>query len=242
MGKKLTETLVGIFVLVGFVIFVLLFIWLSGRIGLRNTYDVTVHFNDVTGLRMGDPVMVFGIEKGKVKALHIDRQGVVTILAIDRKITLPEDSKIVIQSVSYLGADRYVRIFPGQATKTSNSFIGVNQTLDLESIAGQIDTLVNMLKDVKLPDLNKVTNNLSQQLDKSTQKFSEVLKGPADKIEDLAVSLDSLSALLKGNGSVGKLLKSDEMYQEVRETNQALKDLIKDIKENPKKYITIKVF
>jgi len=48
--------------------------------------------------------------------------------------------------------------------------------------------------------------------------------------------------LVKGDGSVGKLLKSDELYEEIRATNQALKALIQDINENPKKYLQIKVF
>jgi phospholipid/cholesterol/gamma-HCH transport system substrate-binding protein len=54
--------------------------------------------------------------------------------------------------------------------------------------------------------------------------------------------LDSLIMLLKGDGAIGKLLTSDELYEEVRQTNLALKDLLEDIKENPKRYINIKVF
>jgi ABC-type Zn uptake system ZnuABC Zn-binding protein ZnuA len=106
----------------------------------------------------------------------------------------------------------------------------------------QFDSLLILIKDIELPDFNKIAAEFSRKLDKATQQLSNMFEGPSEKIEDLVIRLDSLSLQFKGNGTVGKLLKSDELYEEVRETNQALKELITDIKENPKKYINIKVF
>jgi ABC-type transporter Mla subunit MlaD len=242
MGKNLRETLVGVFVVISIIIFIVLYAWLSGRVGLRNTYDVTVYFDDVTGLRVGDPVMIYGLEKGKVKALELGKKGVATILALDRDIKLPEDSRIIIQSVSYLGSDRYVRIFPGKEQNQSTVFNGANQTIDLESMASNINSLVTMLRNVNLPDFDVVATDLMTELNRTTRRIADMVKGPTTRIESLAVRLDSLSMLIEGDGTLGRLLKSDELYEEVRETNQALRDLIVDIKENPKRYINIKVF
>jgi len=242
MGKRLTETLVGVFIVVGIIVFIILYAWLAGKIGLRNTHDITVYFDDVTGLKVGDPVMIYGLEKGKVKSLQINRNGVVMILAIDRDFIIPADSKISIRSVSYLGSDKYVQIVPGKSLSASAVYYGKNETLDLEAIGIQLDTLMTTLRNFKIPDFDKIAVNLSSEFGKIGRQLSEMLEGPSDRIENLAVRLDSLSKLLNEEGTVGKLLKSDEFYQEVRETNQALKDLIKDVKENPKKYVTIKVF
>ena len=86
MTRGVRETLVGIFVIIGVIVFIVLYTWLSGRISLRNTYDINVRFEDVEGLRVGDPVLVFGIEKGQVKSLHIKRDHVLVVLAMHRDI------------------------------------------------------------------------------------------------------------------------------------------------------------
>jgi formylmethanofuran dehydrogenase subunit A len=62
------------------------------------------------------------------------------------------------------------------------------------------------------------------------------------QLEALVIKLDTLGEFLKQEGTVKKLMTSEELYQEVRDTNQKLKELLEDIKTNPKKYFTIKVF
>ncbi|MCK4252051.1 MCE family protein [candidate division WOR-3 bacterium] len=249
MGKHMKETLVGIFIIAGIVVFIILYIWLSGRIGLRNTYDVVVYFEDVTGLRIGDPVTVFGIEKGKVKSLEIDRENVKTIIALDRDIILPKDTKIVVRSVSYVGSDRYVKITPGRDEEIPDVYYGVSEALDLESMATQFDSLFTSFKNFNMGELTEVAAELSRNIDKNITRLVDMMQKPTSKIdavvektEDVVEELDSLIMLLKGDGAIGKLLTSDELYEEVRQTNLALKDLLEDIKENPKRYINIKVF
>ncbi len=242
MGRRLVETIVGVFIIIGAIIFVVLYLWLAGMVGLRNTYEVTVYFDDVTGLRAGDPVMVFGIEKGRVKAFRIEGTRVVTTLAIENDIRLPSDSKIAVRSVSYLGSDRYVRIDLGKAPTESAVYYGHNETLDIEAFATVFDSLTNMLKGIQVPDLNKAITKIANDIDRNTRQLSEMLKSPSEKIENLVVRLDSLSGQFKKEGTLGRLMQSDELYIEVMETNQELKALIKDIQENPKKYINIKIF
>ena len=248
MGKQLRETLVGIFIIAGIILFIVLYTWLSGRLGLRNTYDVIVYFDDVTGLRVGDPVAVYGIEKGKVKVLEIDSSMIRAVLAIERDIVLPKDSQIAIRSISYVGSDRYVKIIPGSSQEIADVYYGFNESLDLESMATQFDSLVVMIKNIAPDelDLNKIAMQLSRNIDKNMRLLRETVQEPADKFEHLVERLDSLSTLMStlisGDGTVAKLLKSDELYEELRLTNQSLQDLVEDIRENPKKYINIKVF
>lgn len=244
MVKQIKSTFVGIFIIVGIILFVLLYTWFSGRLGLRNTYDVVVMFDDVLGLRIGDPVMVYGMEKGKVKDLKIDQNKIKSLLAIDRDIIIPEDSKIFIKSISMLGADRYVKIVPGSSDKTASVYYGTGGGFDLGALGAQLDSLMLVIKNFKLGDfdLNKIATKLTRDMNRNLETLTESVKGPAEKIEHLSVRLDSLTALLSGDGTVAKLIKSDELYEEVRQTNQALKSLIEDIKENPQKYINIKVF
>jgi phospholipid/cholesterol/gamma-HCH transport system substrate-binding protein len=242
MTRGLRQALVGIFVIFGIIVFIVLYTWLSGKISLSNTYNLRVYFADVEGLRIGDPVLVFGIEKGKVKSMSIDGDQVLVVLAMDKSIVLPEDSRISVRAVSYIGADKYVKVTPGKADKIPEVYYGMGGSLQLEDLASQLDSLITTFGKIEIPDLDQAVRNLSKDISKNLERLSTMIKRPVDRIEILVARLDSLSMLVQGDGTVGKLLKSDELYEEVRETNRALKALVEDINANPKKYIQIKVF
>jgi len=238
--KKIRDTLVGFFIVIGVVFFIILYTWLTGRIGMRNTRDVSVFYSDVGGLRVGDPVMVFGLEKGKIKSLRIEGGKVRTVLSVSRDIPLPEDSRFALRSGSLLGGDRYIKITPGTSATPGLVFEGVIESLDLESIAGELSKVIKMIENLKLPDLNNVGAQLSQAIDKSIKNLSQMFRQPGDQLNTLVQRLDSISIMLKGDGTVGRLLKSDELYQEMRSTAKSLKELVDDIKNNPKKYMDLK--
>ena len=242
MARGVRQALVGIFVIVGIVVFIVLYTWLSGRISLSNTYDVHVYFEDVEGLKVGDPVLVYGIQKGKVKSMAIDGDKVLTILAMDRDIVLPEDTRITVRAISYIGADKYVKVTPGKSDKVPDVHYGARGGLELDVLAGKLDSLITTFGKIEIPDLGEAVQELSRDISRSLERLSTMIRGPVDRIEILAARLDSLTMLIQGEGTVGKMLKSDELYEEIRETNSALKELVQDIKENPKKYLQIKVF
>ena len=242
MTRGLREGLVGVFVIAGVLVFIALYTWLSGRISLRNTYDIKVYFQDVEGLRVGDPVLVFGMEKGKVKSMKIDGDLVLVVLAMNEGIVLPEDTRIAIRSVSYIGADKYVKVTPGKGENVPEVYYGSSGSLELEALASQLDSLVATFGKIEIPDLDKAIKGLSDDISRNLDRLSAMIKGPVEKVDVLITRLDSLSMLVKGDGTVGKMLKSDELYEELRQTNLALKTLIEDINQNPKKYLQIKVF
>lgn len=242
MARGVRQALVGIFVIAGIVVFIILYTWLSGRISLSNTYDVHVYFEDVEGLKVGDPVLVYGIQKGKVKSMSIEVDKVLMILAMDRDVVLPEDTRIAVKAVSYIGADKYVKVTPGTSDRIPDVYYGTGGGLELDVLASKLDSLITTFGKIEIPDLDQAVRKLSNDISKSLERLSIMIKGPVDRIEILATRLDSLTMLIQGDGTVGKMLKSDELYDEIRETNRALKDLVQDIKENPKKYLQIKVF
>jgi len=58
------EVTVGALVLVGFVVFTGFMFWLTGRSIVSKAIPVDVVFKNISGLKEGDPVRVFGREKG----------------------------------------------------------------------------------------------------------------------------------------------------------------------------------
>lgn len=64
-----------------------------------------------------------------------------------------------------------------------------------------------------------------------------------EKLSDASNKLNLvISGIQNGDGSLGKLAKDDALYKNLNDTSANLNILIKDIKENPKRYIHFSVF
>jgi phospholipid/cholesterol/gamma-HCH transport system substrate-binding protein len=57
------------------------------------------------------------------------------------------------------------------------------------------------------------------------------------------VKLNSvISGIQNGEGSLGKLAKDEQLYQNLNQASANLNNLLIDLKANPKRYINISVF
>lgn len=76
------------------------------------------------------------------------------------------------------------------------------------------------------------------------------LEASADNLSSATASMDSaaaslariLSGLEEGRGSAGRLLTDEALYERVTGSLEALERLLEDVRLNPKRYVTIKVF
>ncbi|MCA3220008.1 MAG: outer membrane lipid asymmetry maintenance protein MlaD [Burkholderiales bacterium] len=116
MGKKGIETLVGLFVLLGFLALVFLALQAANLATLTrgDTFTVTARFDNIGGLKVRAPVKSAGVTVGRVAAIALDRetfQGLVT-LEIERRFSFPRDTSASILTAGLLG-DQYVGLNPG---------------------------------------------------------------------------------------------------------------------------------
>lgn len=64
-----------------------------------------------------------------------------------------------------------------------------------------------------------------------------------DRLDGIAARLDTLTrGLVAGDGTAGALLREDQIYEDLHKTILDLQFLLKDVRENPKRYVTFKVF
>lgn len=71
----------------------------------------------------------------------------------------------------------------------------------------------------------------------SFQKTSDKISGAIDGLENLSTVVDTLSSYMdSGDGTFAKLIKSDDLYEELRRTNVHIDEFIADFKKNPGKY------
>ena len=115
MKKYSKETMVGIFVVIGLLSIGYMTVKL-GNVGFlgENTYSLTGKFNTVTGLRVGNPVNMLGLEIGRVEKFTMDQenQQVLVEFKINKGIEIYDDAIASVKTEGLIG-DKYVAVDPG---------------------------------------------------------------------------------------------------------------------------------
>ena len=121
-----------------------------------------------------------------------------------------------------------------------------NLNTTMESLDGASNSLNTLLQD----NTSKL-NNTFTNLDKMATNFNS-LSDSLSKLEtgklftelqNVVTRFDTItSALENGEGSMGQLLKDEQLYQNLKGASKQLDELLEDVKLNPKRYIHISVF
>lgn len=125
------------------------------------------------------------------------------------------------------------------------------------SAAHTLDAGLNEVK-IAIARFGNVALNLDDLIVSEKQKLGRIF----DNVEDITDSLltadfkgvindatqtlktlnDALKDAAEGNGTLGKLLHDEQLYNELNTTNQRLQNLVDDIKIHPERYIHFSVF
>jgi phospholipid/cholesterol/gamma-HCH transport system substrate-binding protein len=143
MGRRGIESLVGVFVLLGFVAIFYLALKAANLASFNTgeTYTLTARFDNIGGLKVRAPVRSAGVTIGRVATITLDTrtyQGLVT-LEIQKSIEFPVDTSAKILTAGLLG-DQYIGLEPGGDDKmlAPGDTIKMTQSaVVLENLIGQ---------------------------------------------------------------------------------------------------------
>ncbi len=118
-------------------------------------------------------------------------------------------------------------------------------TANLEKTTARLATAMASIQPI-MADVKTIAGNVASMSGDFAELSSRLKELPIDSLTaDLAVvtaNLRQLSEQLNNSDStVGKLTNDPALYDNLNETVKALDALLKDIKENPKRYISIKL-
>lgn len=143
-------------------------------------------------------------------------------------------------------------------TNLSESFNSMRRTFsNLENTTSNIDSLVTSERSnisAILQNVDSLTLTLSQNRDKistiianfevvsdslSKVDIGGTLKRANNVIEELSIILAQIN---EGQGTLGMLMHNDTLYMEINRSAEELNLLLKDIRENPKRYVKFSLF
>lgn len=129
--------------------------------------------------------------------------------------------------------------------------ISLNKTMaSLEATSKQANALLsdnNPRVQQMLDNASLATTSAKDAMDKYGKVAEQIdinqLNGAISKLSEASTNLNVLiSGIQSGEGSLGKLAKDEQLYQNLSNTARSLDSLLVDVKANPKRYINISVF
>jgi phospholipid/cholesterol/gamma-HCH transport system substrate-binding protein len=133
------ETWVGLFVLIGIIAIGYLSVHLGElRIFSRDHYMLKANFSDVSGLKEGAPVEIFGVQAGYVGAILLNMEDLAAEVEIfvRKDVTLHDDAIAAVKTSGLIG-DKYIKIKPGgfgAELQPGDVIFETESALDLESL------------------------------------------------------------------------------------------------------------
>jgi phospholipid/cholesterol/gamma-HCH transport system substrate-binding protein len=204
---------------------------------------VSILFDSAAGLDKSAPVRVAGVHVGYVEKVALEEGKARITFRLPPDIVIYKDSKAYLKSEGFLG-ERYVEITqgtPGTPRVEPNGVIeqgappvDVEQVLSkVSGLGDDIKEVVGPVKDlVKAMDPKKVEGMIA-----NLEKFSGQLEGIAkDSKETIQKAKDAFSSMedigdkvKRGEGTLGKLISDDSVYQDVKKAVEGLKNISESV-------------
>lgn len=171
-----------------------------------------------------------------------------TLISLDstligvRGFTTPENQRVITELLQNLNGT--ISSYKHLSNSVDNTVLGFNTT------SGSFNKLALDAQGLVADNRNSFTNAMNS-LNGASLSFknvsSQLEKAEIDKtIAKLDATLGSMQAMMasieKGDGSLGKLVKDEKLYNNLKGASKELEQLLRDVKENPKRYVHFSVF
>ncbi|MDF1825863.1 MAG: MlaD family protein [Verrucomicrobiales bacterium] len=221
-GKQRTELYVGLFVLLGLLLLGG-FAFQFGRFGSTGgeTYPLTVKVRDASGVRVGSPVRIGGLDIGSIisePSLDEDFKIVSIEVEILEDMKIPRGSMVNIGTSGLMG-DRYIRISPPESVNAGfyepGEEVAASSSATIDDVAtGAVETLGQAER-----TLEQIGQSV-RQLNDIFRRFDEGVMDEAN-VTNLRLTMANLrSATEKIDAASGRI---DPLLKETGEAISAVK-------------------
>lgn len=217
MAGLSTEIKVGLFVIIG----LLLLIYMTATVskwnfGKDKGYRVLVKLDSAAGLLKDTPVKVLGVTKGRVESLELDGNKALVTMRLPGEFVLPEDSLVYVRSEGLLG-ERYIEVKPGTtgrpAVQAGGELLQGAPPADIDQLFAELSSVAASIK-----NLTQIITQPAGSTAGETEQMG-ALQSIVSNLEKTSSSLKNVSSRLeRGEGTLGKLLTDETVYNGLKQT------------------------
>jgi phospholipid/cholesterol/gamma-HCH transport system substrate-binding protein len=252
------EKKVGLFFIIGLIILGVLL-----EVGEKwNPFEKKIVYKtfltSVTGLKIGDPVRLAGVDVGRIRQINVGDANVEIIFEVKSGTRIRSDSVASLRLTNLLGG-QFLSLSFGSATAPLLPSGGTIRGKDSANIDIIVENVSDLAKDAKvlINSINKNQNDVLQKISAilddnranlrdSIANFKSIT-GKFDQGEgslamllndkalytnaaDAAARLNSVAAKIdRGDGTVGKLINDPTLYNDAQATLASLKTGVADL-------------
>ncbi len=237
-----TEQKVGLFFIVALIVLAVMIELVEDWQPFAKQSHYHTYFSSAVGLKVGDPVRMAGVEVGKIDSISIDGLKVRVDFHVGETTQIREDSVAMVRQLNLLGGSFLGLDFgdPATAVLPSGSEVRSAQRTNIDELVTSLDKNQRQLFAKMDNIVNKINNGdgligrlvnddaMYEDLKSAVSSLRNVVAGleKHNVGEDLGQTMANLnditSRLKKGEGTLGRLLTDEELYENTR---SALADL-----------------
>lgn len=213
-----TEVKVGISLIVSVIILIWVIAWAKNVDFFSDKKELTISFNSVAGLEIGDQVAINGVRKGYVDDIVIKGNEVHVKTILDEDVALREDASFSIMMLDLMGGKK-IEVVPGISAQEIDYSV-----LQTGTFAGDVSTAMAKLASMEV-NIKTIIEELTITLDAvnniiADEKFASDVKSSAHELNNLTKKVSQL--LDENKIGIKSLVDSTTML--VSNSNKFLKE------------------
>jgi phospholipid/cholesterol/gamma-HCH transport system substrate-binding protein len=226
--KNSLETRLGIFVALAVIAAVLIMETVGGVERFRRGSRLFADFNNVQELKKGDRVKMAGVEVGRVEDIGLEETNnkVRVTLKVRRKVIVRTDSTATIKFTGLLGQNFVALDFgsPSAPRARDGAVLTSAEQPDLSAMMAKLDNVATGVE-------NLTKSFTGDKIDNLLGPFTDFLKANQKPLTTAISNMASVSSqIASGQGTIGKLIYDNSLYNAAYASVTNLQDTSADIK------------
>ena len=220
--KNSLETRLGVFAALVVIAVLIIMETLGGAEFFHRGYHLSALFDTVQELKVGDSVKMAGVEVGRVEKIALENNKVRVTMKLKNGTVVKTDSQAVIKFTGLMGQNFVSVDFgsPDSPAAVDGAVLAVVEQPDLNAIMAKLNDAATGIQNLTKSFTGDTINNLLGPLTDFIRQNSGHLGGTISNIDAIS------SQIAAGQGTVGKLIYTDALYNSALATVTNLQDTV----------------
>ena len=220
--KNSLETRLGVFAALVVIAVLIIMETLGGADFFHRGYHLSALFDTVQELKVGDSVKMAGVEVGRVEKIALENNKVRVTMKLNNGTVVKTDSQAVIKFTGLMGQNFVSVDFgsPDSPAAVDGAVLAVVEQPDLNAIMAKLNDAATGIQNLTKSFTGDTINNLLGPLTDFIRQNSGHLGGTISNLDAISGQIAS------GEGTVGKLIYTDALYNSALATVTNLQDTV----------------